>query len=526
VAYHVQVLLRLSNMRTPSPDARSVGRRRLAPAKLAAVVAIPLALAACDSGDGSASGGRPAAADPSFRRAAPGERTVALIDETEITLDDIEAPLRIQVHELAMQRFRLLRGSLFSATAAILEASQGESHVARLSLEPPLPPRMLVEFDPARVRPSAEAPVTIVAFCNFESPHCARLQITLSTVLSLYPGVVRFAALDLPLAFHRNAGRAAEAARCALEQGNYWRFYDALYASSGVLDDQRLMVAARAALLDLGAFETCLGSERRAGDVAADAAQAARLNVSSIPAVFVNGLYASPEVESADLIWLIEQELERLGVSTPRPSGPAERSTAPFLVRALLPSDYAGQGAALLAPALAPDDVELIREGTVVGQSIIVARVTADGVVLLEGGKWKWLALTDTADRQSDLAPTTNDGGDEPPIVTPHRAVPVTLDRDEVLVRLADRTALQRALTTVPMRAGDYRQLRVTEVAPGSVYELLGIEPGDVLLGVNEKPIHEADNPLWEALETEDEVRLRVMRRGGVAHHYTYRFSE
>ena len=104
--------------------------------------------------------------------------------------------------------------------------------------------------------------------------------------------------------------------------------------------------------------------------------------------------------------------------------------------------------------------------------------------------------------------------------------MPLTLDRSEVLVRLNERAALQEALRTVPMRSGDYRQLRVTEVAPGSLYELLGIEPGDVLLGVNEQPIHEGDNPLWRALESEDEVRLRVMRRGGNAQHYTYRFTE
>ena len=516
-------LLRDPKLRIPAVDAQSAAKGRRLPA---AVVAIALALAACDSGGGSASGVRAPRDGASLSPVAPGDRTVALIDDTEITLDDIEEPLRIRVHDLATQRFRLLRGSLFSAAAAALEASQGESRVARLSLEPPLPPRMPVEIDPARVRPSGEAPVTIAAFCDFESPHCARLQISLSAVVPLYPGVVRFAALDWPMVFHRNASRAAEAARCALEQGNYWRFYDALYASSGVLDDQRLMRAARAALLDLGSFETCLRSERWAGDVAADAAQAARLGVSSVPAVFVNGLYASPEVEGTDLIWLIEHELERLGISTPRPNGPAERSTAPLVVRALLPSDYAGQGAALVASTLAPDRVELIREGTLIEQSIIVARIAADGVAVLEGGRTKWLSLNDTQGAQRSFAPTTDAGGAEMPIVTPHRAVPVTLDRDEVLIRLADRTALQQALATVPMRAGDYRQLRVTDVAPGSLYELLGVEPGDVLLGVNEKPIHEADNPLWEALEADNEVRLRVMRRGGVAHHFTYHFSE
>jgi S1-C subfamily serine protease len=104
--------------------------------------------------------------------------------------------------------------------------------------------------------------------------------------------------------------------------------------------------------------------------------------------------------------------------------------------------------------------------------------------------------------------------------------VPVTLDRDEVLLRLADPLALQEVLVTVPMKSGDYHQLRISEVRPGSLYELLGLEAGDVILGVNEQPVHEAENPLWDALEREGEVRVRVMRRGGLAQHYTYRFDE
>jgi len=63
-------------------------------------------------------------------------------------------------------------------------------------------------------------------------------------------------------------------------------------------------------------------------------------------------------------------------------------------------------------------------------------------------------------------------------------------------------------------------------VRPGSLYELLGLQQGDVLLGVNEQPVHEAENPLWDALEREGEVRVRVMRRGGLAQHYTYQFDD
>jgi len=434
--------------------------------------------------------------------------------------------LRFQLHDLATQRYRLLRDSLLSAAAAALEASASGSRVAVLSLEPPLAPRVPLDVDPARVRPAEETPVTIAAFCDFESPHCARLQLTLSAVSSLYADTVRVAALDLPLAFHRNASRAAEAARCALEQGNYWRFHDALYAGSGVLDDERLMRTARASVLDEAAFQACLNSGRRAADVAADAAMAARLHITGVPAVFVNGLYASPEVEGADLIWLIEHELTQLGVGTPRPYASDEPSTAPLLVRALFPSTYAGQGAALLAPAMTPERVELIREGGVISPSTIVARVTKDGIALLESGRATWLEARATAGGSDASSPQESESVTDLPTVTPHRAMPLTLDRNEVLVRLNERAALQEALTAVPMRSGDYRQLRVTEVAPGSLYELLGIEPGDVLLGVNEQPIHEGDNPLWRALESEDEVRLRVMRRGGIAQHYTYRFTE
>ena len=40
----------------------------------------------------------------------------------------------------------------------------------------------------------------------------------------------------------------------------------------------------------------------------------------------------------------------------------------------------------------------------------------------------------------------------------------------------------------------------------------------------SEEPLP-SDNPLWDALDRESEVRVRVMRRGGRAHHYTYRFE-
>ena len=108
----------------------------------------------------------------------------------------------------------------------------------------------------------------------------------------------------------------------------------------------------------------------------------------------------------------------------------------------------------------------------------------------------------------------------------PHRAVPVTLDRTEVLVRLADRASLEQLLEPVPMMAGGYHLLRIADVPEGSLYELLGLEAGDSVVLVNEQPLHEGQNPLWHALQSEEEVRLRVIRQGGLARHFTFRFDD
>ena len=65
---------------------------------------------------------------------------------------------------------------------------------------------------------------------------------TLSQVLPLFPGVVRYAERDLPLAFHRHAGEAAEPPAVPSDQGDYWRFHDFLYATGGARTAPRSIV--------------------------------------------------------------------------------------------------------------------------------------------------------------------------------------------------------------------------------------------------------------------------------------------
>ena len=76
-------------------------------------------------------------------------------------------------------------------------------------------------------------PVTLVEFTDYQCPFCSRFFTnTLPDIEREYEGKVTFVVKDLPLTnIHSKALVAAEAARCAGEQGEFWDMHDILFNS-------------------------------------------------------------------------------------------------------------------------------------------------------------------------------------------------------------------------------------------------------------------------------------------------------
>lgn len=470
---------------------------------------------------------------PSVQDPAPtttndtASQVIGIAGGKAIRLTDVEDAIGLELYDLEMQRYKLMRGAVEARLLKRLDAVGNIARVAEIRLEPPLPPRVAIPVDPGRVRPGGKYPIEIVAFCNFESAHCVRLQQQLSRILPLFEGVVQYSERDLILPFHRYAALAALAARCASDQGKYWQFRDIMFAGEGLPDRKRLLGAGRAAGLAMGEFQACLDSRSNRARLDSDFELAQSLGVSSVPAVFVNGLYGGENPEPGQLIWLIEFELNRLGVRSPRLTDPAGPSREPLQLHALIHSKEPGQGLAMLAPRTSPESARFYREGDALGADLTLRRIGNERVEFLNGGVTEWTSFDLPPEPSKDIpaAELDSDSTEKAVLDYPHQGIPVTLDRTEVLVRMADVVALEASLETVPMTAGGYHLLRIADIKPGSLYELLGLEQGDVIVLVNEQPMHEGLNPLWHALQSEDEVRLRVMRQGGLAHHYTFRFE-
>lgn len=98
--------------------------------------------------------------------------------------------------------------------------------------------------------------------------------------------------MDLPLeSLHRNAFKAAEATRCAGEQGKYWEMHDRLFANQQTLDQWN--AHAEAVGLDVVKFQECMDSGNEAEAIRADMAQARSAGVTGTPAFFL--AYTDPK---------------------------------------------------------------------------------------------------------------------------------------------------------------------------------------------------------------------------------------
>ncbi|MFZ5480297.1 MAG: DsbA family protein [Myxococcota bacterium] len=169
-----------------------------------------------------------------------------------------------------------------------------------------------VPLDPGAARPSkgpADAPVTLVEISDFQCPYCKKSQTTLTALDERYAGKLRWVFVHLPLAMHEAAKPAALGAFAAQQQGKFWPFHDALFASEG-LDDAKIRGVAQNVGLDLERWEADRASIDADKAVAADVALAEKYKITSTPTFFVNGYKVKGNQPIEVFARIVDAELE------------------------------------------------------------------------------------------------------------------------------------------------------------------------------------------------------------------------
>ncbi len=143
-----------------------------------------------------------------------------------------------------------------------------------------------------------DASIIMEEFSDFQCPYCARWATqTLPNLLAdqIANGQVMLIYYDFPLSsIHPQAAAAANAARCAAEQGAvaYWQYHDALFARVGEWSTNNPTPAfvkmAGELGIDEASFETCVAENRYSSQVQADVQLGQSRGVGSTPSFFLN----------------------------------------------------------------------------------------------------------------------------------------------------------------------------------------------------------------------------------------------
>jgi len=160
---------------------------------------------------------------------------------------------------------------------------------------------------------SAQAPVTIVEFADFECPACRQFEGLLQSARKKYPTEVSILFRHWPLSYHHQAYPAARAAECAGAQGRFEQFHDAIYAENDLLGQKPYAQFAReAGVPDVEAFAKCASLTDSVPAIEADVREAHALNGTGTPLLIINGTQiTNGGADSTVLDGLIRDALRR-----------------------------------------------------------------------------------------------------------------------------------------------------------------------------------------------------------------------
>ena len=294
----------------------------------------------------------------------------AAVDGIPISLEAVDAPLRIELHELEIAAWSARRGRL----EKLIEARLGAGALAEGSpqwrsrvewrLERPAPPRFaLSAAGAARVGP-LEAPVHVTVFVDFASSHVASLQPAFVRLRDVFGDEVAIVFRQLPLPYHRFAREGAVAARCADAAGRFRSFaYGLLQRGPGFTPGDLRSNAERAGL-DEASFEACLAGDHARAEVDGDLALAASIGVRRAPTVFVNGLYLSGRPDYHEIDRRVRDELTRLDVAPRmnRDSAKADMPPPPTSSLPAIPAEHLKEPDAIVPLERAVVDEALANE--------------------------------------------------------------------------------------------------------------------------------------------------------------------
>ncbi|MBN2105805.1 MAG: thioredoxin domain-containing protein [Deltaproteobacteria bacterium] len=167
-----------------------------------------------------------------------------------------------------------------------------------------------IEVGKSPVIGNANAPVTVVAFLDYQCPYCAKIYPLLQEVLKKYPNDVKLVIKHFPLSMHKFAEKAARAALAAAMQNKYEKVNELFFTNFSKLNDATIRDYVEDAGADMQKFEKDIESAQVKDIVQQDIEAGKKARVRAVPTIFINGI--APKGRSIEVFsQIVDEELKK-----------------------------------------------------------------------------------------------------------------------------------------------------------------------------------------------------------------------
>lgn len=153
-----------------------------------------------------------------------------------------------------------------------------------------------IKLDPVTAKDMAvgasNAKVVLVEYADFQCPFCGKFHAEAETVVrQTYGNKVKFVYRDYAF-LGTESFKAAEAARCAADQGKFWEYHDYLFThqngeNKGAFSNDNLKSFAKEVGLNTAQFNSCFDGGKYVAAVKDSNAGASRAGVTGTPKGFI-----------------------------------------------------------------------------------------------------------------------------------------------------------------------------------------------------------------------------------------------
>lgn len=196
---------------------------------------------------------------------------------------------------------RIIRRAIIWGTSALVlvAAVWGIGKLANSVPSAPSGTLVVPVNDSDNVLGSADAPITLVEYSDFQCPACGAFHTVLEKLLAEpdAKGKIKLVYRNFPLQQHANAQIAAQAAQAAGLQGKFWEMHDKLFENQTVWSGQSNAAArqafigyAKALSLNIERFNADIDSQAVKDKINADRTGGVDSNIDATPTFFVNGI--------------------------------------------------------------------------------------------------------------------------------------------------------------------------------------------------------------------------------------------